>query len=60
MLKGELSQQQVTATLEFGHDLPDVLAGRTEIQQVAINLIMNALNALRDTPVDPLMNRVMS
>ncbi|MGB5178778.1 MAG: ATP-binding protein, partial [Gammaproteobacteria bacterium] len=50
LLSGELSQQQVTPTLEFGKDLPDVLAGRTEIQQVAINLILNALNALRDTP----------
>ena len=52
LLSGELSQQQVTPTLEFGKDFPDVLAGRTEIQQVAINLVTNALNALRDTPVD--------
>ncbi|MGB5717973.1 MAG: ATP-binding protein [Gammaproteobacteria bacterium] len=52
LLSGELSQQQVTPTLEFGKHIPDVLAGRTEIQQVAINLITNALNALRDTPVD--------
>jgi len=50
LLSGEISQQQVTPTLEFGKHLPDVLAGRTEIQQVAINLILNALNALRDTP----------
>ncbi|MGB5180318.1 MAG: ATP-binding protein, partial [Gammaproteobacteria bacterium] len=52
LLNSELSQQQVTPTLEFGKDLPDVLAGRTEIQQVVINLIINALNALRGTPVD--------
>jgi signal transduction histidine kinase len=52
LLSGEFSQQQVTPTLAFGKDLPDVLAGRTEIQQVAINLVSNALNALRDTPVD--------
>ena len=52
LLRDDISHQQVTAVLEFGKDLPDVLAGRTEIQQVAINLVMNALHALRDTPVD--------
>ncbi len=50
LLSGEISRQQVTPILEFGKHLPDVLAGRTEIQQVAINLIINALNALSDTP----------
>jgi two-component system sensor kinase FixL len=50
LLSGEISQRQVTLTLAFAKDLPEVLAGRTEIQQVAINLILNALNALSDTP----------
>jgi signal transduction histidine kinase len=52
LLSAEISRQQVTPELDFGTDLPDVLAGRTEIQQVAINLVLNALHALRDTPVD--------
>jgi signal transduction histidine kinase len=52
LLNGEFSQQQVSPILAFGKGLPDVLAGRTEIQQVVINLISNALNALRDMPVD--------
>jgi C4-dicarboxylate-specific signal transduction histidine kinase len=52
LLNGEISKQQVKPTLAFGKDLPDVLTGRTEIQQVTINLVMNALDALHDTPVD--------
>ena len=52
LLSGEISHQQVTPALEFGNGLPDVLAGRIEIQQVVINLVTNALNALRDTPID--------
>ena len=52
ILSDEISNQQVTPELEFGRNLPDVLAGRTEIMQVVINLILNALHALRDTPVD--------
>jgi signal transduction histidine kinase len=50
LLSGEINQRQVTLTLAFAKDLPEVLAGRTEIQQVAINLILNALNALSDIP----------
>lgn len=52
ILSDEISNQQVTPELEFGRNLPDVLAGRTEIMQVVINLVLNALYALRDTPVD--------
>ncbi len=49
LLDGEIIRQDVMLTLELGESLPPVLAGRTEIQQVAINLVLNALNALCDT-----------
>ena len=50
LLDGETIRQDVMLTLELGESLPPVLAGRTEIQQVVINLVINALNALCDTP----------
>jgi signal transduction histidine kinase len=52
LLSSEISHQGVTLGKVFEGNLPIVLAGRTEIQQVIINLIINALNALQDTPAD--------
>ena len=50
LLHGEIIRQDVMLTLELGESLPAVLAGQTEIQQVVINLVINALNALCDMP----------
>ena len=50
MLDSEIRDQGVALTLALEKGLPVVQAGRTEIQQIAINLVSNALNALHDTP----------
>jgi len=50
MLGSEIRDQGVALTQAFEKGLPVVQAGRTEIQQIAINLVSNALNALHDTP----------
>ena len=50
MLDSEIRDQGVALTQAFEKGLPVVQAGRTEIQQIAINLVSNALNALHDTP----------
>ena len=50
ILDSEIRDQGVVLTLAFAKGLPVVQAGRTEIQQIAINLVSNALTALHDTP----------
>jgi signal transduction histidine kinase len=50
MLDSEIRDQGVALALAFEKGLPVVQAGRTEIQQIVINLVFNALAALRDTP----------
>lgn len=50
LLGSEIGDQGVALTLAFEKDLPALQAGRTEIQQIVINLVINAMNALRDTP----------
>ena len=50
MLDSEIRDQGVALTQAFEKGLRVVQAGRTEIQQITINLVSNALNALHDTP----------
>jgi two-component system sensor kinase FixL len=52
LLHGELIARQVTLQLMLHPDLPVVAAGRVELQQVLINLLVNAMDAMRDLPVD--------
>jgi signal transduction histidine kinase len=50
LLDSDIRDQGVVLTLALEENLPVLQAGRTEIQQIAINLVFNALTALRDTP----------
>jgi len=50
-LAHELQGQSVTPTLELARDLPLVLADRTQLQQVVVNLAVNAAQAMAQTPV---------
>jgi PAS domain S-box-containing protein len=50
LLHGELVSRNVALRLDLAPDLPPVRAGRVEMQQVLINLVVNALDALRDLP----------
>lgn len=49
-LAHELQGQSVTPKLELARDLPLVLADRTQLQQVVVNLAVNALQAMAPTP----------
>jgi PAS domain S-box-containing protein len=44
----EIRDREVTVKLELADDLPLVLAGRVEFQQIVLNLLHNALQALEN------------
>jgi len=47
LLNSEIIARKVKLVLQLGADLPPASAGRVEIQQVLINLVLNALDALK-------------
>lgn len=49
-LAHELQAQDVTLTLALARGLPLVLADRTQLQQVVVNLAVNAIQAMAQTP----------
>jgi C4-dicarboxylate-specific signal transduction histidine kinase len=49
-LAHELQGQSVTPKLHQGKGLPLVLADRTQLQQVVVNLAVNAVQAMAQTP----------
>lgn len=49
--RSELEQHDVTVALVLGSDLPPAHADRVQVQQVIGNLILNAVDAMSDTPV---------
>lgn len=50
LLHSEIVSRKVRLEVHLEPGLPPVNAGRVEIQQVLINLILNGLDAMRDTP----------
>jgi signal transduction histidine kinase len=46
LLQGEIQSQQVTIRSELAEELPQVPANRVQLQQVVVNLIMNAVDAM--------------
>jgi signal transduction histidine kinase len=50
LLRSELIDRGVTAHSEFAPSLPVLQGARVELQQVLINLITNACDAMADTP----------
>jgi PAS domain S-box-containing protein len=48
LLHSEMLARNVSLTLDLATDLPVVEAGRVEVQQVLVNLLLNALDSLRD------------
>ncbi len=52
LVEHELGQEQVALELDLQEDLPFVLADPVQIQQVAMNLIRNALDAMHDAQPD--------
>ncbi len=51
LLRSELIDRGVTAHLELSPSLPGLRADRVELQQVLINLVTNACDAMDDTPI---------
>ena len=49
LLKTEAVRHSVTIRAEVGPDLPKILANRVQIQQVFMNLMLNAIEAMNDT-----------
>ncbi len=56
-LRPELLRQSVEAVLELAPGLPDVLGDRVQLQQVFVNLAINAMQAM--TAVDPARRRLI-
>lgn len=50
LLERELSNNRVSCDLSLGADLPPVLGDRVQLQQVTINLALNALQAMEAVP----------
>jgi C4-dicarboxylate-specific signal transduction histidine kinase len=46
--RGELRRARATARLELAEDLPPVLGDRVQLQQVVLNLLRNAVQAMDD------------
>ncbi|KPK37941.1 MAG: hypothetical protein AMJ69_09830 [Gammaproteobacteria bacterium SG8_47] len=53
LLRAEVESQDVAVQLNLAPDLPAVLASRVEMQQVIVNLVFNALQAMADVEVQP-------
>jgi signal transduction histidine kinase len=51
----DLRKHEIELRTEFGNDLPPVLGNRVQLQQVILNLVMNAIDAMR-----PVQTRVLS
>jgi PAS domain S-box-containing protein len=46
LAKSEMEKQRVTLRLELSPDFPNVLGDRVQLQQVMLNLILNAIDAM--------------
>jgi signal transduction histidine kinase len=49
MLQNEAHRHSVTLRTELGESLPQVIADRVQLQQVLMNLMLNGIEAMRDT-----------
>jgi PAS domain S-box-containing protein len=49
LLRGEMDRHSITIHPELEADTPKVLANRVQLQQVFMNLMLNAIEAMKDT-----------
>jgi PAS domain S-box-containing protein len=49
LTQAEAERNRVSVLTAFAQDLPDVLGDRVELQQVAVNLVLNAIEAMSGT-----------
>ena len=52
-LRHEIQAHEVSLSLSLAPDLPLVLADRTQVQQLVVNLAMNAMQSMAHAPVIP-------
>jgi signal transduction histidine kinase len=50
MLRDEASRHSVTTCTDLAEGLPTVMGDRVQLQQVLMNLMLNGIEAMRDTP----------
>ena len=48
LLRGEATRYSISFRTELAADLPQVMADRVQLQQVLMNLMMNAIDAMKD------------
>jgi PAS domain S-box-containing protein len=48
LLRDEAVRHSITIDTDIGADVPDILADRVQLQQVFMNLILNAIEAMKD------------
>ncbi|MGA7924917.1 MAG: PAS domain-containing protein, partial [Candidatus Sulfotelmatobacter sp.] len=48
LLKSDIRRNSVTVNLELGENLPKVAGDRVQLEQVLMNLMLNAIEAMRD------------
>jgi signal transduction histidine kinase len=51
LLRSELQTRQVAIVMDLAPALPHIMAGGVQLQQVLLNLILNAADAMGDTPL---------
>src|SRR5580692_400354 len=49
LLKSDIKRNSVTVNLELGENLPKVVGDRVQLEQVLMNLMLNAIEAMRDS-----------
>jgi C4-dicarboxylate-specific signal transduction histidine kinase len=52
LLRGEAAQHSVTIGPQLSGDLPGIMGDRVQLQQVMMNLIMNGIDAMKDSNGD--------
>jgi PAS domain S-box-containing protein len=49
LLRQEASASSISIRTELGEGIPDIMADRVQLQQVFVNLMLNAIDAMKDT-----------
>jgi signal transduction histidine kinase len=53
LIRGEAERDQIKLDIQFAEDMPNVLADRIQLQQVCLNLIVNAIESFKDLRSGP-------